>query len=99
MRAKSSQEIRVLVALTCALITASQRRVPLTVEKAKEIVGDYQKVVEPVYAEVPQRVWWSPRAPKDDYDEKALRTLHNLEHAGYVRIEETHKEGVDSYIG
>src|ERR1051326_19789 len=85
------------VVLFCILhfafcIFGCARKTPLTAEKAKEIIGQYQTVVEPVYAEVPQRVWWSPRAPKDDYDELALRTLRNLEHAGYLKIEETRKE-------
>ena len=96
------QKLRLLFCLlpsAFCILLACQRRGTLTAEKAKEIVGDYQKIVEPVYAEVPQRVWWSARAPKNDYDEKALRTLHNLERAGYLKIEETHKEGVDSYIG
>ena len=92
------------VVLFCILhfafcIFGCARKTPLTAEKAKEIIGQYQTVVEPVYAEVPQRVWWSPRAPKDDYDELALRTLRNLEHAGYLKIEETRKEDTTTYIG
>ena len=41
---------------------------------------------EPVYAEVPQRVWWNSRFPKDDFDERSLRTLMNLQKAGYVTV-------------
>ena len=80
-------------------ILACERREPLTAEKAKQIIGRYQFVVEPVYAEVPQRVWWSPTAPKDDYDEKALRTLHNLERAGYLTVEEKHDGDIAAVIG
>ena len=95
----------IALALFCLLpsafciLASCARREPLTADKARQIIGQYQSVVEPVYAEVPQRVWWSPRAPKDDYDELALRTLHNLENAGYVKIEETHKDDITSFIG
>ena len=67
---------------------------PLTEEKAKEIVASWMFKKEPVYAEVPQRVWWNPKAPKDDYDEKAVRTLRNLERAGLVTV--TEKLAADS---
>lgn len=77
-----------LVALGCS------RPEPLTETKAKEIVASWMFKREPVYAEVPQRVWWSPKAPKDDYDEKAVRTLRNLERAGLVTV--TEKVTVDS---
>lgn len=61
---------------------------PLTQEKAQQIVGAWSFKREPVYAEVPQKVWWTPKAPKDDYDEKALRTLRNLERAGLITVTE-----------
>ena len=41
---------------------------------------------EPVYAEVPQKVWWNEKNPKDDFDEKSVRTFRNLERAGYVTV-------------
>jgi hypothetical protein len=72
----------VLIALGCS------KPEPLTEEKAKQIVAGWIFKKEPVYAEVPQRVWWSPKSPKDDYDEKALRTLRNLERAGLVTVTE-----------
>jgi len=50
-----------------------------------------------VYADVPQRVWWSPASPKDDYDEKALRTLDNLARAGLVTLEHR-QDGVISSV-
>lgn len=59
---------------------------PLTEAKANQIVGAWLFKREPVYGDVPQKVWWSPKAPKDDYDEKALRTLRNLERAGLVTL-------------
>lgn len=75
--------------LLCVLLAACQKEQPLTEQKAKEIIGDWSFKTEPVYAEVPQKVWWSPKAPKDDYDEKALRTLRNLEQAGLITVTES----------
>lgn len=83
-----------LVLLLLIGVVACDRAEPLTAEKAGEIVGDWSFKREPVYAEVPQRVWWNPKAPKDDYDGKALRTLRNLEKAGLVTV--TGKEEGDS---
>ncbi len=73
------------------------RKEPLTAQKAQEIISAYQFNKEPVYAEVPQRVWWSPTSPKDDYDEKALRTLENLRRAGMVTLEQR-QDGVISSV-
>ena len=77
---------------------ACQRPQPLTAEKAQEIVAGWSFRREPVYAEVPQKVWWSPKAPKDDYDEKALRTLRNLERAGLVTVTESLTSDSATYI-
>jgi hypothetical protein len=86
--------------LLSALCVGCQKEEPLTAAKAQEIISSYQFSREPVYAEVPQRVWWSPKSPKDDYDEKALRTLRNLESAGYLTVTESHDpDGTTSYIG
>ena len=73
-------------ALVVLAATGCQKPKPLTAEKAQEIVAGWSFRREPVYAEVPQKVWWSPKAPKDDYDEKAVRTLRNLEKAGLVTV-------------
>jgi hypothetical protein len=87
----------VLVATTAA---GCHKPEPLTAAKAQEIIRGYQFAREPIYAEVPQRVWWSPAAPKDDYDEKALRTLRNLERAGLLAVTESHDAaGTQSYVG
>lgn len=79
----------IVVALAAALLFACSKPEPLTAEKAQEIIGAWSFKREPVYAEVPQKVWWSPKAPKDEYDEKALRTLRNLERAGLVTVTES----------
>jgi hypothetical protein len=85
----STKTRRVLGAiLTVALATACSKPEPLTAQKAQEIVGGWSFKREPVYAEVPQKVRWTPKAPKDDYDEKAVRTLRNLERAGLVTVTE-----------
>jgi hypothetical protein len=86
MRQRSSQGIHAALLVACALAFGCDKAEPLTAAKATEIIGRYQFHAEPVYAEVPQRVWWSPKAPKDDYDEKALRTLTTLQQAGYVTV-------------
>jgi len=67
-------------------LVGCQKAQPLTAEKAQEIVAGWSFRREPVYAEVPQKVWWSPKAPKDAYDEKAVRTLRNLEKAGLITV-------------
>lgn len=85
-----------LIALVLAL--GCERAEPLTEQKAREIIKGGSFKSEPVYAEVPQKVWWTPKAPKDDYDEKALRTLHNLERAGLVVVQETVTTDSATYI-
>ncbi|HEX7193140.1 MAG TPA: hypothetical protein VF381_16330 [Thermoanaerobaculia bacterium] len=76
---------------------ACQRREPLTAQKAAQIIRGYQFAKEPIYAEVPQRVWWSTKSPQDDYDVKALQTLRNLEHAGLVTVIELHDRDTTAY--
>ena len=81
---------RFIAALAVAAFAiACQKAEPLTAEKAQELISNYAFKREPVYAEVPQKVWWTPKAPKDDYDEKALRTLRNLERAGLITVTES----------
>ena len=80
--------LRTRVLLLTMLALACAKREPLTLEKARSIIGDVSLRREPVYAEVPQKVWWSPKAPKDPYDELAVRTLRNLERAGLVTVTE-----------
>jgi hypothetical protein len=73
---------------------------PLTAAKAQEIISSYQFAAEPIYAEVPQRVWWNAKSPQDDYDQKAVRTLRNLESAGYITVTESHDpDGTTAYTG
>jgi hypothetical protein len=81
---------RFMAALAAAaLALACDRAEPLTAGKAQEIISNYAFKKEPVYAEVPQKVWWTPQAPKDAYDELALRTLRNLEREGLVKVTES----------
>lgn len=82
------KSMRLLLLLSAFAVLACSKPEPLTEEKAKEIVASWMFKREPVYAEVPQRVWWTPQSPKDDYDEKAERTLRNLERAGLVTVTE-----------
>jgi hypothetical protein len=83
MRGRTSQAAfaLLLLALSC------QKREPLTAAKAEQILRDVRFTAEPIYAEVPQKVWWStPRFPKDEYDERSLRTFDNLKNAGLITV-------------
>jgi len=84
--------------LACALAVACDKPEPLTAAKAQEIISRNQFSAEPIYAEVPQRVWWNPKAPKDAYDELALRTLNNLVNIGYVTVTGTQTADSGEYI-
>lgn len=102
MRRKASQEnLRRRVIVFCLVLLAfgCPKPEPLTQQKAEEILRGYQFANEPIYAEVPQRVWWSPKSPQDDYDVKALQTLRNLEQAGYLTVAESHDGETTSYTG
>ena len=73
---------------------------PLDEKTAIELIRSNAIDDEPIYAEVPQRVWWGPGYPKDAYDEKALETLRNLERAGLLKVSHAKdKEGRDVYSG
>ncbi len=88
----------VLLPSAFCLLPFCARKEPLTAAKAQEIINAYQFKKEPVYAEVPQRVWWSPTSPKDDYDGKALRTHDNLRRAGLVTLEQRQDGVISSQI-
>jgi hypothetical protein len=99
MAAMRKVDRTIAAAVLAALAAAGcQKPQPLTAEKAQQIVSGWSFRREPVYAEVPQRVWWSPKAPKDDYDEKAVRTLRNLERAGLVTVTETVSADSAEYV-
>jgi hypothetical protein len=83
MRDRSSQGFALALLL---LALACDRPEPLTAQKAEEVLRRYMVSGIPIYAEVPQRVWWSAKAPKDDFDDKSLRTLDNLQKAGLVTV-------------
>ena len=74
------------VALASVVLAACGRVPELSDENARKVILDRAVDDEPVYAEVPERVWWGPEAPKDDYDDLALRTLRNLEAVGLVAL-------------
>lgn len=97
MRRRVSQWF--VVAILAALAAAGcQKPQPLTEEKAQQIISTWSFRREPVYAEVPQRVWWNAKAPKDAYDELAVRTLRNLERAGLVTVTEKVGAGSAEYV-
>ena len=53
---------------------------------------------EPVYAEVPQRVWWDAKHPKDDFDQKSVRTFNNLQAAGLITVTQSVANGTTEYV-
>jgi hypothetical protein len=79
---------KTFVLFGAALALACSDPGPLTEEKAASIIRSRAPKAEPIYAEVPEKVWWTPESPKDDYDELAVRTLRNLERAGLVVVTE-----------
>lgn len=87
-----------LLSAFCFLLFSCGKPEPLTAEKAQEIISESAYRSEPIYAEVPQKVWWSPKAPKDAYDEKAMRTLRNLERAGLVTVTGSETADTGTYI-
>jgi hypothetical protein len=89
---------KVAAALAVVIVIACAKPEPLTEKKAQEIISGWSFRREPVYAEVPQKVWWTPKAPKDDYDEKALRTLRNLERAGLITVTSTVAADSETHI-
>ncbi|HEX3070893.1 MAG TPA: hypothetical protein VHX14_20145 [Thermoanaerobaculia bacterium] len=82
MRSRISQ-VAFLMAL---MVAACQKAEPLTAAKAGQILASSRFAAEPIYAEVPQKVWWSPRFPKDEFDERSLRTFDNLKNAGLITV-------------
>ena len=81
--------MRVVTVVLLLFVAACGAPESLDEATAERILTESSFEVEPVYAEVPQVVRWSERSPRDDYDEKALRTLENLERAGLVTVEST----------
>src|SRR5713226_4575430 len=82
MRARTSQAAFALLLLALAC----QKREPLTAAKAEQILREVRFTAEPIYAEVPQKVSWNPRFPKDEFDERSLRTFDNLQKVGLITV-------------
>lgn len=81
--------ILIIAIMAAASVLSCGAPPELTEETAREILDGVLFEVEPVYAEVPQVVQWGPSAPQDEYDERAVRTLRNLEREGLVTLDET----------
>jgi len=72
---------------------------PLTREKAESLIRESAFSREPVYAEVPMKVSFGPRSPKDDFDGKSVRTFENLKAAGLITVTEAHDpDGTATYV-
>ena len=83
------RSLTVLLALCAVFPIACRKPSELTEATARQLIEKAAFKREPVYAEVPQKVWWSPKAPKDEYDERAVRTLRNLEREGLLTVTES----------
>ncbi|HYM61383.1 MAG TPA: hypothetical protein VEZ11_10875 [Thermoanaerobaculia bacterium] len=81
-----------IAVIACAIV-ACQKREPLTAAKAESLLSGYVFNAEPVYAEVPQKVWFGPKSPMDDFDARSLVTYRNLQNAGLITVTETHDAG------
>lgn len=91
---------RTLIALAALVTLACGTPPPLDEKLAFDLIRRNAIDDEPIYAEVPQKVWWGPGYPKDDYDVKAVATLRNLEAAGLIKVSHTvDKDGKEIYQG
>jgi hypothetical protein len=82
MRSRISQ----VAFLSVLLAAACQKAEPLTAAKAEQILASSRFAAEPIYAEVPQKVWWNARFPKDEFDERSLRTFDSLKKEGLITV-------------
>ena len=91
---------RTLTAIATLLLLACSAPPPLDETLAFELIRRNAIDNEPVYAEVPQRVWWGPGYAKDAFDEKSVATLYNLEKAGLLKVSHVvEKDGREIYQG
>jgi hypothetical protein len=73
-------------ALVVALFMHCGKPSPLTAEKVDALIREKVFTVEPVFAEVPQKVSFGPPSPADDFDRKSVVTLLNLQRAGLLTV-------------
>ena len=83
---REMKRFRVVILLAAVPLLGCRAPEPLTQELAERLILAQVFEAEPVYAEVPQRVSWNPESPKDEFDERSVRTLRNLERAGLVTL-------------
>src|ERR1700742_3736636 len=89
----------VVIALTALVLASCQRRGELTAQRAEGMLREYMFAAEPVYAEVPRKVWFGPSSPMDDFDQRSLKTFRNLQAAGLITVTESHDpDGTSIYI-
>lgn len=93
----SPHRIAASILIAAVLLAGCGAPKPLTEEFVRTLVLERAIDDEPVYAEVPQKVWWGPGYPKDDYDERALKTLRNLEKAGLVTLTQENDGETESW--
>lgn len=84
MRVKPSYAVAGALIL---VIFACREPERLTPGIAREVIDSTMLQTEPVYAEVPVTVRWSPEAPMDEFDRRSIETLERLERLGLVSVE------------
>lgn len=88
-----------LGAVSILLTAGCGKPEPLTRQKAESLIRESAFAREPVYAEVPMKVWFGPRSPMDDFDARSVRTFQNLKAAGLITVAETHDpDGTATYM-
>lgn len=98
MRVAATLILLMASCLLALILAACAKPEPLTAVKAEELIRGYAFHAEPVYAEVPRKVWWTPKSPKDDFDGKSVRTLENLKNAGLLTYTEEHTADSATYL-
>ncbi|MDX1583812.1 MAG: hypothetical protein R3338_09460 [Thermoanaerobaculia bacterium] len=84
-------QVAILLLLILTLLGCGEEPA-LDESRAESIIRSRLFERQPVYAEVPMTVRWSPDSPKDEFDVLSLATLEKLEEAGLVTTETSHPE-------
>lgn len=74
-----------LLSLSIAIACREPERI--TRADAEDLVRATFADREPVYAEVPLAVRWSPESPLDEFDRLSIASLEGLQRAGLVRLQ------------
>jgi len=89
---------RIFLLFSIVAVAACGKPAPLTPQLAEQIIRTQVLMREPTYAEVPQRIWFGPKSPKDDFDERSVETVTALKNAGLITVvESSTPDGMTNY--